>query len=383
MKILLATPIYPPEAGGPATYVRELSEHLHTVHDITVVALARHPVAFPGTRLVAVNKDQNIFLRLFQFTWTLIREAKHADVIYVQNAMAAGLPAAIAGMIRHKPVIVKFVGDEAWERATQHGKTTKRLEEFYLAPEGGLRTTLMMLIQGFVLRHVTLVTTPSSYLCDEIVRTYRINPKRAQVNYNAAEETATPPFEATPVIHQIATTARLVAWKGVGDLIRALALAQKNIPDITLVIAGDGPERESLEALVSELNLEKSVKFLGNVSRTETWHLRKESEIYVLNSTYEGLPHTVLTSFAAHIPVIATDIAGTNEAVYHDTSGLLVQPHDPASLARAIEKLLSDKELQHKLVIGGSKILAEKFSWETHIHTLEGFLHSVCPKPGN
>ncbi len=147
------------------------------------------------------------------------------------------------------------------------------------------------------------------------------------------------------------------------------------------MIAGDGPEEVRLKKLTKDLGLEACVTFLGRVSRAETWHLRKNSQVYVLNSTYEGLPHTALTSFAAEIPIVATDIAGTNEAVYDGTSGLLVPPGNDLALADAIARLFNDAQLRKKLVAGGKKILEEKFSWEAHLRTFEQILESVCPHP--
>ncbi len=246
-----------------------------------------------------------------------------------------------------------------------------------------MRIRLIMRLQGFVLRHVDAVTTPSTYLGEAIVRAYRIRPNRFRVNYNAADESEVIPFAATIVPHQIVVTARLVEWKGVAGVIRAVDILKRDFPDVALLIAGDGPEEDPLRELVAQLSLEKHVTFLGRVSRAETWHIRKQSEVYVLNSLYEGLPHTVLTSFAARIPVIATDISGTNEVVYHEKTGLLVPPGDDAALAKAIARLFTDVRLRETVVQGAQKILAEKFSWETHIQTLLALCESVRAKPLN
>lgn len=370
MRAIFATPLIPPEIGGPATYIKELCERLHNEIDITVVAYASTAEPIPGVRLRTVSKNRPLPLRLAKYALVLFVEARSADLIYVQNAAASGLPAVLVGMLLGKPVIIKFVGDEAWERATLARKTTLRLEEFLARPEGGLHVRLLMLLQGFVLRRATRVTTPSAYLRDAIVRTYGVSPERALVNYNAAEETEVPPFEAARVPRQIFTSARLVQWKGVDGIIRALGLLRARIPDARLVIAGDGPEETRLKELAKSLGLESAVEFLGRVSRTETWHLRKSSDVYVLNSTYEGLPHTVLTSFAAGIPTIATDIPGTNEAVYDGVSGLLVPSGDDAKLAEAIERLMEDPALQERLINGGLELLKDKFSWDAHIRTL-------------
>ena len=381
MKIILATPVYPPEIGGPATYTKELANRLKDAHDIIIVAYASTSELIPGTTLFVASKRRPLPLRLLKFTYDLFRASRGADVIYVQNAMAAGLPAAIVSRLRGIPLVLKFVGDEAWERASQERRTKKRLEEFLAAPEGGWRTTLRMLIQGFVLRHADIVTTPSAYLRDAIVRTYGIQNERAVVNYNAAEKEAEAPFSATVVPHQIVATARLVEWKGLDGLIRAVALLKKKYPDTRAMIAGDGPEEEKLKTLAKELGVADRITFTGRVSRAETWHLRKSSEVYVLNSTYEGLPHTALTSFAAGIPMVATDIPGTNEAVYDGVSGLLVPAGDDRALADAIARLFDDPALRARLVAGAEKILNEKFSWDAHLKVLLGFFESVRAKP--
>ena len=381
MKIIIATPIYPPEIGGPATYTKELCERLHTIHDITVISYTDVGTAFEGTKLISVSKQKPVPVRLPLYLFTLLKHVGRADLVYVQNAMAAGLPVAIACTLLRKPFVLKFVGDEAWERATQRRLTKKNLEDFLSKPEGDWKIRMMMKIQGWVLRRASCVTTPSAYLSQELIKAYGVRAERATVNYNAAEETEVLPFEPKPpVAHQIAVTARLVAWKGIDGIIRAMKIVLKKFPDAKVVIAGDGPETDNLKKLAKDLNVESAVTFLGKVSRAETWHVRKNSSVYILNSTYEGLPHTVLTSFAAEIPVVATDISGTNEAIYHEKTGLLVQPGDDAGLAAAIERLFNDQELGKKLVAGGTKLLHEKFSWEGHLKGLEGIFGKVVHK---
>jgi len=383
MKIILSTPLYPPEIGGPATYIKELAERLQSKHQITIVAYANAGETIPGTTLVTVSKRRPLPIRLVKFLISLYKASKEADVIYAQNAVAAGLPSIIVGALRKIPVVIKFVGDEAWERATQLRITSRPLEDFLEKPEGNLRIRLIMKLQGFVLRRANAVTTPSKYLGEAIIRTYGLNKNKVVINYNAAEKTEIVPFKAEVVPNQIVVTARLVEWKGIAGVIKAVAILKAEFPSIHLLVAGDGPEENNLKALAEKLQLQKEVTFLGRVSRAETWHIRKQSEVYVLNSSYEGLPHTALTSFAAEIAIVATDIPGTNEAVYHEKTGLLVKLGDEEALALAIARLLKNPELRNQLIAGAKKIVSEKFSWEAHLKTLNEILQSVIAKPGN
>ncbi|HUD02684.1 MAG TPA: glycosyltransferase family 4 protein [Candidatus Paceibacterota bacterium] len=381
MKIILATPMYPPEMDGVAAYSKELAERLRNAHDITIVAYASTSENIAGVKLLTVSKRRPLGVRLPKFFWTLMRASRGADVIYVQNAVAAGLPAVIVGTLLHIPVVLKFVGDESWERAAQLRQTTKHLEEFLASNDGSFKIRTLRRVQRFTLRHASMVTTPSAYLADTLAHFYGVPRERLVVNYNAAEKPEVTPFEKAAVPHQLAATARLVEWKGIDGIIRAVALLVKKFPDIKLFIAGDGPEEAQLKALAKELQVANHVTFLGRVSRAETWHVRKTSEVYVLNSTYEGLPHTALTSFAAGIPIIATNIPGTDEAVYDEKSGLLVPAGDDTALARAIERLFEDAPLRAQLIAGGKKILEEKFSWSAHIATLLSLCESVRFKP--
>lgn len=381
MKVILATPLYPPEIGGPATYIKELCERLNKAHEIVVVAYTDDAVAHPNTKLISISKKQSLVIRLFKYSFALWKESRGADIIYVQSAVASGLPTAIAAIFRRIPFVVKFVGDEAWERAIQLCQTEKRLEDFLRKPEGGIKVKIIMVVERFVLRRASIITTPSMYLREEIIRAYDLDPDRVIINYNAADEKEKDavPMKRNPF--QILTTARLVPHKGIDGIIRAVAILKNHFPKIKLIIAGDGPERNNLQLTTNNLQLADNVKFLGRVSREETWRLRKQSMVYVLNSAYEGLPHTILTSFAAGIPVVATNISGTNEAVYHEQTGLLVPPGDDNALAEAIFRILNDSKLSQRLIDGGKKILKEKFSWEAHISALADIFKSAIAYP--
>jgi glycosyltransferase involved in cell wall biosynthesis len=219
-----------------------------------------------------------------------------------------------------------------------------------------------------------------------LIEGYGINPKKVIVNYNASKQPEEYkgdlfPIEKKP--HQILATARLTIWKGVEGIIKAVNIVRKTIPDIQLIIAGDGPELENLKQLSKELDLQKNITFLGRISKQETESLRRESILYILNSTYEGLPHTVLTSFYAGIPVIATDIPGTNEAAIDNQTAVLVPPENPEALAEAIENLMKDPEKQKMLVENGRKLLREKFSWDSHIKNLLTISQSLISEPIN
>jgi glycosyltransferase involved in cell wall biosynthesis len=129
------------------------------------------------------------------------------------------------------------------------------------------------------------------------------------------------------------TVCRLTGWKGVDGLIRTLSELG---PEVGLVVVGDGPLYGELTALASHLGVSDSVRFLGMVPRERVASLLRACDVFILNSTYEGLPHVVLEAASAGLPVIATDAGGTREVVHDLANAQLVPVGDSALLAAAI-----------------------------------------------
>ena len=154
----------------------------------------------------------------------------------------------------------------------------------------------------------------------------------------------------------VLTAARLHHQKGHVHLLEAAAL----VPEARFVIVGDGPERETLEALARTLGVESRVRFLGY--REDIAQLLASCDLFVLPSLYEGLPISVLEAMAAGKPVIATAIGGTREAVIDGVTGLLVPPADSRALAAGIRRVIADGSLALRLGESGRARAIAEFS---------------------
>ena len=160
---------------------------------------------------------------------------------------------------------------------------------------------------------------------------------------------------ALPIVF---TPARLHRQKGHEYLLHAATM----VPNATFLLAGDGPERERLHRLASELRLLERVKFLGQ--REDVPQLLRDCDVFVPPSLYEGLPLTVLEAMAACKPVVATAIGGTKEAVIHGKTGILVPPGDANALASGIRTVLEDHNYATRLANAGSARVKQLFSSE-------------------
>lgn len=127
-----------------------------------------------------------------------------------------------------------------------------------------------------------------------------------------------------------------------------------------LLIVGDGELRQSLQEQVKSLNLEKEVLFLG--MRTDIPEVLEASDVFVLSSSWEGNPLTVMEAMAAGKTVVSTAVGGVPELVVDGLTGLLVPAENPIALTEALNKTLLDEELRGRLGLEAAKYAQEHFS---------------------
>jgi glycosyltransferase involved in cell wall biosynthesis len=138
--------------------------------------------------------------------------------------------------------------------------------------------------------------------------------------------------------HVLLAVSRLTAQKGLGVAVRALATLRREHPGLVLVVLGEGPEREQLQALALELGVTDSVHLPGRVGDVAHWYRR--ADMLVHPARWEGFGLALLEAMLAGLPVVASDVSSIPEIVRHGETGLLVPPDDPAALAAAIERVL-------------------------------------------
>jgi glycosyltransferase involved in cell wall biosynthesis len=153
-----------------------------------------------------------------------------------------------------------------------------------------------------------------------------------------------------PEGRHLLTICRLMVWKGVDGILRALA----TLPDdVHLHIAGEGDMGERWEALAAELDVTDRAHFLGNVPHSDIPMWIRAADVFVLNSEYEGLSHTLLEVSALGTAVVCTGVCGNPEVVEDGVNGLLVPPKDDVALSAALARLLDDAELREALSAAG------------------------------
>jgi glycosyltransferase involved in cell wall biosynthesis len=175
----------------------------------------------------------------------------------------------------------------------------------------------------------------------------------------------------------VLTPARLHPQKGHAILLAAAV----QVPDATFVLAGDGPLRAELEQRARELGVAGRCLFLGH--RPDVPDLLAAADLLVLPSLFEGLPVSVLEAMAAQRPVVATAIGGTDDAVTHELTGLLVPPGDPSALAAAIRRARADPALAQRLAAAGRERVESEFSSVTTAREVMKVYDDVMTEAGS
>ncbi|MBA2332563.1 MAG: glycosyltransferase family 4 protein [Actinobacteria bacterium] len=347
MKVLIVSGIWPPDVGGPASHSPELAARLHSRgHRVEVLTTAVAAPAPEAYSVQWVGRKLPPGARHAVFALRLARLARAADVVYVNSLLTRGVAGARAA---RRPVVVKLTDDPAYERARRFGLYGGDLDGFQRFA-GGSRVRALRALRDTALRRASLVVCPSAYLRDHALG-WGLSPNRVVV-----VENATPELPALPSREQaraafgvdgslLAFAGRLGAAKALGVALEALA----ELEGATLLLAGDGPERASLERRAAELGLDRRARFLGALGRHDVLQLFRAADASVLSSAWENFPHTLVEALAVGTPVVATAVGGVPEIVRDGENGLLVPPDDPAALAAALRRFLEDPELQQRL----------------------------------
>jgi glycosyltransferase involved in cell wall biosynthesis len=169
--------------------------------------------------------------------------------------------------------------------------------------------------------------------------------------------------------HLVLYIGRLRPVKGVKYGIEAFSKALSQNPGLHMALAGEGAQREELQALVGTLGISDNVSFLG--VRNDLPKLLAAADSVLMPSLTEGFPRVAVEAMAASKPVIATEVGGVPEAITHGESGILVQPRDIDSMSVALLSLVDDDELRGRLSTAARKHIQNNFSVEKYVARLD------------
>jgi glycosyltransferase involved in cell wall biosynthesis len=375
VRVLVVSGIWPPDVGGPASHAPDVARFLtgrgHEVEVITTAAAAPVGEAYPVRWVSRRLPKGAIHLR----TAALVRaRARRADVVYTTGMFGRSSAGAL---VARCPYVVKLTADPAFERSRRRGLVAGDVEEFQ-GGGGGPAARVLRRARDFELRRAAHVFCPSAYL-RALVLSWRVAPERVSVLPNPTPEL--PDLPARDELKRsfgldgatLAFAGRLTAQKSLGRALEAIAAAE----GVRLVIAGDGPDRATLEGRARELGIADRVSFLGAQPRARIVELFRAADGTILSSSWENFPHTVVEALAVGTPVLAMEAGGVAEVVRDGVNGLLVAPGDTAALAEAVRRYFADAELRERLR-GAAASSVSDYAPERVLGELESTLRRVA-----
>ncbi len=320
MKILLAAGIYPPEIGGPATFVPALAaEWTRRGIEVSVVTYGdsqtRSGESWPVT---VVSRSGGVFLRYLRYAWRVKRLATCADAVFLQGPFSEGLPGTIGAWLARRPTVLRVPGDFAWEGMQRAHPTSVQSLTAFLDEKKGFPWKLIFALEAWVARRAKAVVTPSVYL-QKLSDAWGVQKERQRVIYNTVEvdsvsrtrEELRMQFKIEEGTKVLLAVARAAPWKRIDFILQVL----KELPrEYQLVFLGEGPELHRWKELTKYLGIAERVRFEGRVSRQWVQEWAVAADVFLLPSLYEGFPHVAVEMACAGLPCFLSDQGGNPEA---------------------------------------------------------------------
>ena len=361
MKILITTGIYPPDIGGPSTYSKLLFDKLPE-RGIEVEVLSFGEVRYLPK-----------IIRHFVYFLKILKRARKADIIYVQDPVSVGLPTMLANKILGKRFLIRIAGDYAWEQGVQRFRVKDNLDDFCLEyNKYNWQVKILKKIQTKVALSAERIIVPSKYF-KGIIKNWGVTSEKIKVIYNGIELSKDLEILSPSDDKVLLSVGRLVPWKGFSVLIESMPEILRYHPNLKLMIVGEGPQREELETLIKLNKLEDKVILAGKLPREETLKEMQKADIFILNTQYEGFAHQLIEVASLGTSIITTNIGGNPELIQNDIDGILVEPDNKKQIVSAINKILINDDFRGRIIQNAFN-KSKRFSIEKTLDNLEQIL---------
>lgn len=380
IRILIATGIFPPDIGGPATQIDAFcKELLKDGFKVTVLTFGAKTDFQYSYRVVRVSfkflkpiRSIIYFLRLFYL-------ALNNDLIYATDLYTAGFSSFLVKKILGKKMVVRFAGDSAWELAQSKYGIRDDIVLFQKS-KYDLLIEFKKFVRKLILVNADGIIAVSNFM-KELAVLIGAREEKIRVVYNSVDFEKeistilkTPATSAT--VKTIITAGRLVPWKNIDVFLYILLDLVKKYGQINFLIIGAGPEEGRLKNLTKELKLENYIKFLGKIPQKEMISRLSSADVFVLNTNYEGLSHVLLEALAAGAPVITTRVGGNPEVIQSGQNGLLVDYDNKDQWLEAICKILDNPDLAERFIEMGELSL-RRFNWDNLVRDIIAFFKDI------
>ena len=359
MNILITVGIFPPDIGGPASFVPKISDFLiENGHNVKIICLSEVGNIHTEDNLdvIRIKRSNNLPIRWIKTIYQIVKNGRRSDLIFVNGL---GLESAIANLILQKQLIRKIVGDPVWERAYNKKRTTESFDDFQNNKHSFL-IEVQKLLRNWSINSAEIVITPSDHL-KSFVSGLGFSNKILKIN-NGVDITDIKKSNLHKADVNLLIISRLVIQKNINLVIEAMELLDNK--NLKLSIIGEGGEFSKLEAVIHDLNLQNRVQLLGKIDNNRIPQFLLTADIFIQASDYEGLPHSVLEAINYEVPILSTEVGGCKDLLNDGERGFIipVPPHKKI-IAENIIYIIDNKDEATKRADAAKVFITKEYSF--------------------
>ena len=359
MNILITAGIFPPDIGGPASFVPKISNFLiENGHNVKIICLAEVESNHTEDNLdvIRIKRSKNLPIRWIKTIYQIVKNGRRSDLIFVNGL---GVESTIANLIIKKQLIRKIVGDPVWERAYNKKRTTESFDEFQNNKHSFL-IEVQKLLRNWSINSAEIVITPSDHL-KSFVSGIGFSNKILKIN-NGVDITDIKRSNESKVDINLIIISRLVVQKNINIVIEAMKLLDNK--NLKLSIIGEGGEFSKLESTIHDLNLQNRVQLLGKIDNNKISQFLLTADIFIQASDYEGLPHSVLEAINYEVPILSTEAGGCKDLLNDGERGFIIpMPPDKKVIAENISFIIKNKAEATKRADEAKAFINKKYNF--------------------
>ena len=361
MNILITVGIFPPDIGGPASFVPKISNFLiKSGHNVQIICLSEEKDIYVEDKLnvIRINRSNKLPIRWLKTTYQIIKNGRKSDLIFINGL---GVEASLANLLLKKPTVRKIVGDPVWERAYNRKRIKESFDKFQ-NNKHSLMIEMQKLIRNWSINSAKIIITPSDHL-KGFVSELGFKKEILKIN-NGVEVTEIQRKTLDKPEINLIIVSRLVIQKNIDLVINALKIL--NNVNLKLNIIGEGNEISKLEKIIDDFNLHNQVKLLGKIDNNEISKFLSNSDIFIQASDYEGLPHSVLEAINYEVPILSTEAGGCKDLLNDGERGFIISsPPNKNLIAENIKFIINNKDEATKRAVIAKAYISKEYNFST------------------
>ena len=363
IKLMVVTPSFYPDSGGVANHTYNIYKILRNIYGFEIVVVTTNDEGGYKEEMIAGMKIYRL-KRWFKISNTPINLNWYFQIKRIIKKEQPDIINAHAPVPFISDVAAMVCGDTPFVLKYHMGSMKKGK----LFPD-----ILIWLYEKIFLRRLLnksdVIITASEFITKDFIKDYSYKTITIPTGVDIIKFK---PGRTNPKnrILFVANLRKVEDHKGLKYLLTAVYLIKDKIPDIKLIIIGDGDYRKYYEELCNDLKIIKNVIFKGRLDEKELVKEYQNTNLLILPSLFEATPNVLLEAMACKKPVVGSNVGGVPYLIDNNINGLLVPPENPQALADAIIKILNNKILAKQMGENGYNKIKENFTWGIQVNKL-------------